>query len=160
MPRKRGPSGTIPPLAPYDVGPEAPLIQMISKTIGDIQPRDVASVEIVGDDFERFERPVPLQSETAHRRLLPPRKILISETEVSVIRSAFPRWIPPNTPIPAWIRDSVITMEREFIEFEILRASGTHTQTDSASAICSLRDPNGPLAHQVVPIRNPHSSSR
>ena len=131
----------------------------VPKLIGEIHPRDVAGVEVISDNRERVHNPRTLQSEANHARLLPPRKVLISDAEVAIIRAAFPEWHLSDAVLPVWIRDSAILWARELIELEILRATGLHTKTDNAAAIRFLRDPDRPLPRRAVPIRNDHSSS-
>jgi hypothetical protein len=97
--------------------------ELVSIRITDVKPLDARFVQIVSEYLDRIHDRITTKPYPHHVRLLAARPPFISNTQIQVIRAAFPTSHVDQTPLPRWIRDSVILWDRELVELEELRRS-------------------------------------
>ena len=121
--------------------------ESVSIRITDVEPLDARFVQIVSEYLDGIHTWVTTNPDTHHVRLLTARPPRISNTEIQVIRAAFPTAHIDQTPIPRWVRASVIIWHRELVELEKLRRSGLAIDVSNTCSVSSSRDCAGELPH-------------
>jgi len=120
---------------------------LVSIRISDVKPIDPGFVKDVCHYLDRIHDRITTKSEPRHIRLLAARPPFISNTQIQVIRAAFPTSHVDQTPIPRWITDSVILWDRELVEAEMLCRRSPAMNEGNTSAVSLSRDRAGELPH-------------
>ena len=107
----------------------------VSIRISDVEPLDTRFVQIVSEYLDGIHTWITTDPDTRHIRLLATRPPRISNTEIQVIRAAFPAAHVNQTPLPRWVRDSVIIWHRELVELEIVARGALAVQETNPSSI-------------------------
>ena len=130
------------------------MTELVPMAIPELNPRHTRGVQVIGQNHERVERPAGAQPETSHPRLVPPRRILVSNAKTRAIRTAFPGWAVSDDALPAWVVDSVILWAGELVEFEMSHRTDPHLELDDARAICALGYVGRPVPRGAYPFRD------
>ena len=109
--------------------------EAVSIRITDVKPLDARFVQIVSEYLDGIHTWVTTNPDTHHVRLLTARPPRISNTEIQVIRAAFPDAHVNQTPLPRWVRDSVIIWHRELIELEVVARGALAVQETNPTAV-------------------------
>ncbi len=115
--------------------------------LGDIEPINAGLVEDICNYLDRIQTRITRQTESRHVRLLAIRPPFISNTEIQVIRAAFPAWDVDHVPIPRWQRDSVILWSRELVEAEVFSSASAASDMANTSPVSPSRDCRNVFPH-------------
>ena len=109
--------------------------ELVSIRISDVKPLDARFVQIVSEYLDGIHTWITTNPDTHHIRLLAARPPRISNAEIQVIRAAFPCSHVNQTPLPRWVRESVLLRERELVELEIVARGALAVQETNPTPI-------------------------
>lgn len=102
-------------------GLKEPPRQLIPVAITEINPVLPGLVKDVGENLEGLINGIATNAEPDHVRLCPPRRPVVSDTEVEAIRAAGFGVGEVADTLPRWQKDSIVIWFVELMQAEVLR---------------------------------------